>query len=79
MKKVLNYAGKVFKYAGIVILILPLTLLFDLIIYGVVKSCPACGNFWQFVETEGALSFPIVAGITQWIEQTLVSFRKFRK
>jgi hypothetical protein len=60
---------KLLKHTGIVFFLLPLTLFLDLIIYGMIKTCPACGNFWQFVETEGSLSFPIVAGITQWLEQ----------
>ncbi len=53
------------------ILILPVTLLFDLILYALVKTCPSCGNFWQWVETEGALSFPIVVGLTGWFSQLL--------
>ncbi|MBI5452580.1 hypothetical protein HY945_03890 [Candidatus Gottesmanbacteria bacterium] len=49
--------------------ILPVTLFLDLILYGLVKSCPSCGSFWQWVGTEGALSFPIVIGLTQWFSR----------
>jgi hypothetical protein len=70
---------KIVKLLGLAMFILPLTLIFDLVIYGVIKTCPTCGNFWQFVETEGSLSFPIVAGITEWIGQFIMSFRKNKR
>jgi len=60
-----------FKKIALFILILPLTLFLDLILYGLTKACPSCGSFWQWVQTEGALSFPIVVGITQWIQELL--------
>lgn len=53
----------------LLLLVLPLTLVLDLILYGFIKTCPTCGNFWQFLESEGALSFPIVVGITEWLTQ----------
>ncbi len=56
------------------ILILPLTLFLDLILYALVKTCPSCGSFWQWVETEGALSFPIVVGLTQYLNNILTTY-----
>ncbi|PIP32742.1 hypothetical protein COV53_04905 [Candidatus Gottesmanbacteria bacterium CG11_big_fil_rev_8_21_14_0_20_37_11] len=55
----------------IFIFILPLTLFLDLIIYGMVKTCPTCGSFSQWIQTEGALSFPIVVGISEWFGQMI--------
>ena len=60
------------------LLVLPLTLVLDLILFAFIRTCPACGNFWQFLTTEGALSFPIVVGITEWLNQSL-SFPKLPK
>ncbi len=60
------------------ILILPVTLFFDLILYALVKTCPSCGNFWQWVETEGALSFPIVVGLTQYINHILTTYTSYK-
>lgn len=61
------------------LLILPVTLLLDLILYGLVKSCPSCGSFSQWLQTEGALSFPIVVGLGQWINQFLPKLPKSLK
>lgn len=61
-----------FHKLAIFILILPLTLFLDLILYGFTKSCPTCGSFWAWVQTEGALSFPIVIGLTEWINYKLL-------
>jgi hypothetical protein len=54
------------------ILILPLTLVLDFILFAFTRVCPSCGSFWQFVQTEGALSFPMVVGFIQWFEQILI-------
>lgn len=55
------------------LLILPFALFLDLILYGLTKSCPSCGSFWQWVQAEGALSFPIVVGLTSWFGQIVAS------
>jgi hypothetical protein len=57
------------------LLILPVSLLLDLILYAFIKTCPSCGSFSVWVQTEGALSFPIVVSLTQWIEQIVQSFK----
>lgn len=44
----------------LLIIVLPLTLFLDLILYAATQTCPTCGSFWQWVGSEGALSFPIV-------------------
>lgn len=44
----------------VLFLILPLTLFLDLILYAATQTCPTCGSFWQWIGSEGALSFPIV-------------------
>lgn len=51
------------------LLILPLTILLDLILFAFLRTCPTCGSFSQFIKQEGALSFPLVIGIAQWLEQ----------
>lgn len=58
-----------------ILLLLPVTLFLDLILYAMVKTCPSCGSFWQFVETEGALSFPVIISIGQWFRQKIGSER----
>jgi len=60
------------------IFILPLTLFLDLILYGLTKSCPACGSFWQWVGSEGALSFPIVVGLSGWFSQLFTSSKSVK-
>ena len=55
----------------IFLLILPLTLVLDLILYAFTKSCPTCGSFGQFIMQEGALSFPLVVGFMNWFEDVL--------
>jgi hypothetical protein len=50
------------------IFILPATLILDFILFSLVKACPSCESFWAWVGTEGALSFPIVVGLTEWLE-----------
>lgn len=57
------------------LLVLPLTLVLDFILYSFTKSCPTCGSFAVWLETEGALSFPIVVGLSEWVRQIMTSFR----
>ncbi len=59
---------KLLKKAALAVFILPLTLLLDLVLFAFLKNCPSCGSFWEFVRTEGALSFPLVVGIINWVE-----------
>lgn len=56
---------KLLKKSAVVIIILPLTLLLDLVLFAFLKNCPSCGSFWEFVKTEGALSFPIVVSFVE--------------
>ncbi|MBI3380220.1 hypothetical protein HY029_05695 [Candidatus Gottesmanbacteria bacterium] len=51
------------------LLILPVTLILDFILYSFTKACPACGSFTAWLETEGALSFPLVVGLSEWFGQ----------
>lgn len=51
------------------VLILPMTLFLDFILYSFTKACPSCGSFTVWLETEGALSFPIVVGLSDWVRQ----------
>jgi len=53
---------------------LPITLFLDLIIYSLFKTCPSCGTFSQFLENEGAISFPILVGLMELIGQTINGF-----
>lgn len=55
--------------------VLPLTLFLDLILYAFVKTCPNCGSFLDWVKTEGALSFPLVMGLEEWLSQVLAGFK----
>lgn len=48
------------------IIILPLTLVLDLLMFAFTRNCPTCGSFSQFLLSEGALSFPIVVGLLEW-------------
>jgi len=52
------------------LLILPLTLFLDLILYSLIQTCPSCGSFWQWVGSEGALSFPLVVSLEEWFSQS---------
>lgn len=61
------------------LLIMPLTIVLDLILFAFTRNCPGCGNFWQFLVSEGALSFPFVVGITQWFSQILPKSLKLPK
>lgn len=58
-----------FSRVFLFIFVLPLTLLLDFILYGIIQSCPACGSFTNFLKTEGALSFPFVIEITEWTQK----------
>ncbi|MBM3283100.1 hypothetical protein FJY90_02500 [Candidatus Gottesmanbacteria bacterium] len=49
--------------------ILPLTLLLDLAFYAATRNCPGCGSFWQWVGSEGALSFPIVISLMEYVKR----------
>lgn len=62
------------KKVLLLIVVLPLTLVLDFILYAFVKNCPSCGSYWQFIETEGALSFPIVIGATEWLNELFVKY-----
>lgn len=59
------------KKAFLFIFVLPLTLLLDLILFAFIRECPSCGSFSQFIASEGALSFPMVAGISEWFNQLI--------
>lgn len=48
---------------------LPVTIILDLILYSFTKACPSCGSFTVWLQTEGALSFPIVVGLSEWFGQ----------
>lgn len=61
------------------IFILPVTLFLDLIFYALVNSCPACNSFSQWVGSEGALSFPIVVGLTEWFSQIFTNIKTSKK
>lgn len=61
--------------AALFILVLPVTLFLDFILYSFTKACPTCGSFVAWLETEGALSFPIVVGLSEWVGQMTASFR----
>lgn len=62
----------------LLILILPLTIILDLILYAATRSCPSCGTFTQWLQTEGAISFPLVVEVTRWFEQKLISFQSHK-
>jgi hypothetical protein len=49
--------------------VLPLTLFLDFILYAMLKSCPSCGSFGEWLKTEGAISFPVVISLSEWVEQ----------
>ncbi len=52
-----------FQRLALFLLVLPLTIFLDFIMYGAFNSCPACGSFQAFLKTDGALSFPIIVEI----------------
>lgn len=56
-------------------LILPLTLILDIILFNLTRACPTCGSFSQFIQTEGALSFPLVVGFMELIRALLASLQ----
>ncbi|MCL4338396.1 hypothetical protein M1271_01770 [Patescibacteria group bacterium] len=62
------------------IFILPVTLFLDLVFYALTNNCPSCGNgFAQWVTSEGALSFPIVVGLTEWFSQMFTNLKTSKK
>ncbi|MBI2617648.1 hypothetical protein HYW55_05945 [Candidatus Gottesmanbacteria bacterium] len=61
------------------LLLLPLTLLLDLILYAAFHSCPSCASFSQWIKTEGAFSFPAILGFTKFVEVSIAQFHKDRK
>jgi len=61
------------------IFVLPVTLLLDLILFAFIRNCPSCGSFSQFIASEGALSFPMVVGLTQWFSQVVSKFNLFTR
>ncbi|OGG14492.1 hypothetical protein A2773_05430 [Candidatus Gottesmanbacteria bacterium RIFCSPHIGHO2_01_FULL_39_10] len=48
----------------IFILILPLTLLLDFLLYASGAKCASCGSFWLFLSSESALSFPLIIALS---------------
>jgi hypothetical protein len=68
-----------FKKFFLFIFALPLTIFLDFILYAMLKSCPACGNFSQFLAQEGALSFPIIVEFYAWVEQVYIAFHPSAK
>ena len=52
-----------FQKFALFLLVLPLTVLLDFIMYGALSSCPSCSSFTAFLKTDGALSFPIIVEI----------------
>jgi len=68
-----------FRKFLLIIFILPVTLILDLILYSLAGTCPACGSFWQWIGSEGALSFPLVVGFYQWFERLLIDLKVMPK
>jgi len=54
------------------VLVFPLTLVLDIIFFNLTRACPSCGSFSQFIQTEGALSFPFVVSIMNFVENQLL-------
>ena len=52
-----------FQKFALFLLVLPLTIFLDFIMYGALNSCPACSSFTAFLKTKGALSFSILVEI----------------
>ncbi|MBI4130836.1 hypothetical protein HY468_05960 [Candidatus Roizmanbacteria bacterium] len=65
----MNYLRKLPKLSGI-LLLLVCTILLDGLVYGFLKTCPACTTFSQFVTSPGALSAPLIATITGYFSLT---------
>ena len=63
----------------IFLFILPLTLFLDLMLYGMLNICPTCGSFSTWLQTEGALSFPIIVGLGGWLSQLLPKLPRLLK
>jgi len=57
------------------ILVLPMTIFLDFILYSFTKACPSCGSFTAWLETEGALSFPVVVGLSSWFGQLMTRIK----
>ncbi|OGG15664.1 hypothetical protein A3D77_01395 [Candidatus Gottesmanbacteria bacterium RIFCSPHIGHO2_02_FULL_39_11] len=53
------------------IFVLPVTLFLDFILYAILQTCPGCSTFSGFLKTEGALSFPFVIELTEWIHRVI--------
>ena len=53
------------------LLIFPLTIILDFLVFSMLRTCPTCGSFSQFVTSEGAISFPLVVEISQWVRQLI--------
>jgi len=58
------------------IFVLPITLFLDLILYAFVKTCPTCGSFLDWVKTEGALSFPLVVSLSEYMNNIISEFHR---
>lgn len=65
-----------FSRLPLLLLVFPLTVVLDFLVFSMLRSCPTCGSFSQFVTSEGALSFPIVVEISQWVRQLIPPQKK---
>lgn len=65
-----------FQKFALFLLILPLTILLDFIMYGALNSCPSCSSFTAFLKTDGALSFPMVVELSERFSQSFTKLLK---
>lgn len=56
-----------FKKFFLIIFVLPLALIVDFVLYALTKNCVNCGSFLTFLESEGALSFPIIVSLGDYV------------
>ncbi|OGG02861.1 hypothetical protein A2W14_06455 [Candidatus Gottesmanbacteria bacterium RBG_16_37_8] len=66
---------KKLKKLALFVFVLPITVLLDFILFSLTKSCPTCGSFNQWLASEGALSFPLVVSLGDFLSQLLTELR----
>ena len=63
------------KKIALLVFVLPVSLLFDFIIFSLTRNCATCGSFSQFISNGAALSFPLIVLLGDWINKILIDLK----
>ena len=61
------------------IFVLPITLLLDFVMFSFTRNCPSCGSFSAWLTHEGALSFPLVILLGDYIKGAVAAFNNINR